>query len=140
MSTIKRAITVAKNKAKARGWDKINIAVDWHDTICQSTYNSTALNFYEAAIPALRKLSKRKDIVLILFTSSYDDVIEQFLDHCEKQYEIFFDYVNCNPEISNTKYGDFSKKFYYDILIDDKAGFNPDTDWIPFITEDNWTC
>jgi hypothetical protein len=25
--------------------------------------------------------------------------------------------------------GDYSKKFYYSILIDDKAGFNPLTDW-----------
>lgn len=127
---IKRAIKRATEKAKERGWDTITIAVDWHDTICQSTYTvGAALDFYEGALMALRKLSAQKHIKLILFTSSYDSAIQEFLRRCE-EYEIFFDYVNCNPDVPNTKYGDFSKKFYYDILVDDKAGFDPLTEWV----------
>lgn len=131
--SIKRAITTALNKAFERKWDKITIAVDWHDTICKSTYGGTALNFYKEAIAPLRALSKNDKIVLILFTSSYDESVKEFLDVCIEKYDIYFDYVNENPEVENTEYGDFSKKFYYDILIDDKAGFVPEIDWEEFL-------
>ena len=33
-----------------------------------------------------------------------------------------------NPEIESNRYANFTKKFYYDILLDDKAGFEPN-DW-----------
>lgn len=130
---IKRAIDQALTKARERNWDTITIAVDWHDTICKSTYGETALEFYEGALVALRKLSKQEDIKLILFTSSYDVPVAEFLTICEEQHEIFFDYVNCNPEVENTEYGDFSRKFYYDILVDDKAGFDPLTEWVDLL-------
>ena len=36
---------------------------------------------------------------------------------------------NFNPTIENTQTGCFDDKFYFSILLDDKAGFDPDTDW-----------
>jgi hypothetical protein len=36
--------------------------------------------------------------------------------------------VNENPFIENTATGNFDKKFYFSILVDDKAGFCP-TEW-----------
>jgi hypothetical protein len=42
---------------------------------------------------------------------------------------IHVDHYNCNPDEKNTPYADFSLKPYFNILIDDKAGFDPNTDW-----------
>jgi len=42
---------------------------------------------------------------------------------------IIFDYVNENPECPSTELADFSRKMYYNFLIDDKSGFDPETDW-----------
>lgn len=38
-------------------------------------------------------------------------------------------YFNVNLDCQNTLTGDFTRKFYYDILLDDKAGFEPEKDW-----------
>ena len=44
-------------------------------------------------------------------------------------YGIKFDYINENPLEVNSELSDFSKKFYFNILLDDKAGFYPKEDW-----------
>jgi len=46
-----------------------------------------------------------------------------------KKKKINFDFVNKNPSENNTSYADFSKKFYFNILLDDKAFFEP-SDWV----------
>jgi hypothetical protein len=48
---------------------------------------------------------------------------------------INIDYINSNPDVVNTEYGDFSRKPYFNIIIDDKAGFEPETDWWRFEAE-----
>ena len=40
-----------------------------------------------------------------------------------------FDYVNSNPEVGATDILDPSEKLYFNVGIDDKFGFEPDTDW-----------
>ena len=40
-----------------------------------------------------------------------------------------FNFWNCNPNIKSTKTGCFDYKFYFSVLLNDKAGFDPDTDW-----------
>ena len=45
------------------------------------------------------------------------------------EYNIKIDFFNNNPEAKNTEYGDFTVKPYYNILLDDKAGFDPEEDW-----------
>lgn len=76
------------------------------------------------------KCFQREDIVLIYYSCT---PIEQ----CEKQVELYkahgiiFDYINENPEITNsdTTYGCYLYKPYFNILLDDKAGFDPTEDW-----------
>ena len=124
------AFRTAARKAKERNWDKIYVAVDWHDVICESNYSEDgAYGFIEDAIPALQEASHNKAICLILYSCSYIATAEDFMRHCRKKYGINFDYFNCNPEVKNTNYGEFGKKFYYDLLLDDKAGFDASTDW-----------
>jgi len=51
-----------------------------------------------------------------------------YLEHF-KENGIFFDYVNENPEYENLSFACFDTKFYYDIGIDDKFGFDANIDW-----------
>ena len=39
------------------------------------------------------------------------------------------DFFNQNLSVQNTKTGCFDEKFYFSVLLDDKAGFDPNTDW-----------
>jgi len=42
-----------------------------------------------------------------------------------------FQYINDNPEIDSQKgnFGYYEKKFYFNVLFEDKAGFQADTEW-----------
>ena len=77
-------------------------------------------------------LSNRPDTVLILFTSSYPEEIEIYNDFFIKN-GINFKYINENLEISSAKgsFGFYEKKMYFNVLFDDKSGFNPYSDFKP---------
>lgn len=113
---------------KERGWDKLYWAVDLHDTICPADYIHPFTHYYPYAKEVLQDLSSSHDSCLILFTSSFEAEINHVTDLLALD-GIAFDYINENPEAQNTRHGDFSKKFYFNILLDDKAGFNGETDW-----------
>jgi hypothetical protein len=83
---------------------------------------------FPAAIETLKYLSDRPDITLILWTSSWPKEIE-FYTKLFQEYGIKFKYVNSNPEVVSRSYGCYDSKFYFALLIDDKAGFNAETDW-----------
>jgi len=44
------------------------------------------------------------------------------------EHNINFDYVNVNPECLDSNLCSFKGKFYFDLLFEDKAGFEP-SDW-----------
>lgn len=127
---ITRAITKALETAKKRAWEKTYWAFDIHETIIVPnwTLGSIPLEFYPGAIEALQLISKRKDICRILYTCSHPDEIEQYLAFF-KQHGIYFNYINENPEVINEKYGCYDRKPYFNVLFEDKAGFNPYEDW-----------
>lgn len=110
-----------------RNWDTLYFAVDLHGTIIER-YTGDAIKPYPWAADVLRELSRRPDIILILYTSSYQENLKPFYEWCSYQ-GITFKYLNENPECPNNKTGDFSQKFYFNVLLDDRAGFNPETDW-----------
>ena len=116
-------------RMRQKNWDKIYIAIDLHGTIIKPTYSEdNVFEYYSGAKECLKMLSDRKDVCIILWTSTHsffiDNALERFM-----QDGIQFDYVNENPEVENTILQDFSSKFHFDILLDDKAGFDPLTDW-----------
>lgn len=127
---ISRAVEICLRHAHEKHWDKVYWAIDIHGTILKPNYkrNEISTEFYPFAIETMQLLSKRNDIVLILYTCSYPHEIEQYLalfaDH-----SIQFDYVNQNPEIANGGYGYYQDKFYFNVLMDDKAGFDGEHDW-----------
>ncbi|KKN04190.1 hypothetical protein LCGC14_1099810, partial [marine sediment metagenome] len=75
-------------------------------------------------------LSDREDIRLILYTSSYPDQRQNYIDQLA-ELGIEFDYINENPEIrSYEDFGYYEEKPYFDVYLDDKAGFDPEDEWV----------
>ena len=131
--SISHAIEVAFEKKRVRGWEKfprLFVAIDLHDVIIPGTYtlNNDGRQFYPYAKEVLQWLTRRKDMCLILFTSSHKKQIEDVRSWM-KQDGIVFDYANENPECPNNELCDFSKKWFMDIMLEDKAGFESG-DWL----------
>ena len=124
---IKNVFTVLKPK---RGWKTIYWMVDVHGVIIPGSWaRSNDLQFVTwDCLGPLMWISGREDQRLILWTSSYYEELKKLGDWLFT-FGIKVDYVNKNPEEENTQYANFSFKPYFNILIDDKAGFVPETDW-----------
>jgi hypothetical protein len=105
-----------------------------HRTLIEPTYdlNDKSLHYYPFALETMQLLTKRDDIITIMWTSSYPQEIEQYVKELSKV-EVEFNQINENPNISsnNGNFGFYEKKFYFNVLIDDKAAFFPETDWGP---------
>ena len=118
--------------ALEKEWYETYWAFDVHGVILRPNYrkNHFHADFYPYAKEALKLMSKRDDIVMILFTSSYPEEISYYLKVFDEN-EISFRYVNENPEIDSSKgnFGYYEKKFYFNVLFEDKAGFDPETEW-----------
>jgi hypothetical protein len=133
--SLENAIVRAFEKKEVRGWDKwprMFWAIDLHDVIIPGTYtrNNENRQLYPFADEVLKWITNREDMCPILYTSSHKDSIDDILTWLYNNYDIKFDYVNCNPECENHNLCDFSQKFYMDILLDDKAGFDGMQDWL----------
>ena len=127
---ITRAIEKAFAEKKKRKWDKIYWCIDLHSTIITGTYkkDNSGARFAVDAVEVLQYLTKQRDHSLILWTSSYKESTKKIIGELEDN-GVKFDYFNENPECENTELSDFSDKFYFNILLDDKASFNMDADW-----------
>jgi len=115
-------------------WYTTYWAFDIHGTILVPTFRKDSYDseFYPWAKETLHLLTKRKDIVMILYTSSYPEEIEHY-QKVFKENDIYFKYVNENPDIDSSRgnFGHYEKKFYFNVLIEDKASFSPETEWKP---------
>ena len=123
------------NHAEERKWYETYWFIDLHGVISKPDYRKTVkeIEYYEYVKETLQYITKnRPDIIMILFTSSYPDELRIYMKQFEND-NIFFKYVNENPEITDLKgnFGCYDKKPYYNVLIDDKCGFEPLTDWQP---------
>lgn len=113
-----------------RGWDKLYWAVDIHDTILYADYNNNEpLRFAPYAKEVLQYLTNSNKAYLILYTCSYEDEIQRYLDFF-KFHNIIFDDVNENNDVKNNLLGCFDKKLYFNILLENKAGFDMENDWL----------
>ncbi len=112
-----------------KNWDKIFVLVDIHDTILKACYEQAeCYEYFPMAKEALQELSFRQDICLILWSSCYPEKLDSYLDRFRND-GIAFDYVNRNPEVVNTSLACFDDKLYFNVGIDDKFGFDAETDW-----------
>ena len=138
---IRDAINTAFRKKEERGWDnwpKVFWAIDLHDVIIPGNYtrNNDDKDFYPCAQKVLQWLTNREDMCLILFTCSHDEATKSILEWLEDR-KIRFDYVNENPECADSELCTFKNKFYFDILLEDKAGFNGVSDWYNIVNSLN---
>lgn len=122
-------ITKSFQTNKERGYDVGYWCIDLHGVICKHTHERKhKYTFYKDARTVLRFLTKRNDIILILHTCSHNDSINRAKKWLAGN-GIQFKYVNENTEIHSNKVSNFSKKFHYNVLLDDKAGFEGEKDW-----------
>jgi len=118
----------------SKEWYETYWVIDMHRTLIKPTYdlNDKSLHYYPFVLETMQILTDRDDIKTIMWTSSYPQEIKEYI---KELYDvgIVFDNINENPDISsnNGNFGYYEKKFYFNVLIDDKAAFDPETDWEP---------
>jgi hypothetical protein len=125
-----QAIQRAQEKQIKRKYEYLYWCIDIHGTLIKPTYelNSPNIEFYPYSLEVLGLVSDDTKNKLILWTSSHVPEIRRVMD-CLVESDITVHYANRNPDYKMTDLCDFSQKFYFDILLDDKAGFEPETDW-----------
>ena len=113
-----------------RGWDTLYVLVDVHGTIIPGSWHiKNNFEFISKDCKeVLQWMSIRKDFRIIIWTSSKDDEIIDIIQWLAAQ-GILIDYHNGNPEVRNGELACYDHKPYFNILIDDKAGFEPEKDW-----------
>ena len=132
---IQEAFENAFVRMQAKKWDHIYILVDIHGTVFKPSYhNKENYEFYPYAKECLKmfKTEFKDTIKLIMWTSSTKEQIDEF-NRVFKENGIEFDFVNENPDVqalpTDPKSSDFSSKYYFNIGLDDKFGFDPNNDW-----------
>ena len=114
---------------KSKNWDKIYVLVDLHDTIIRGVHRKDEpYLWYDWSRIALKMLSMREDVSLILWTGTHAETIDGFLSEMKKR-GIHFDYVNENPEAEDNEFYCGRGKLYFNVGIDDRFGFDPETEW-----------
>ncbi len=118
-------IARAYHDKRIRRWPNVYWCIDVHDVILEGKYSlmNDGANYMPNAIKVLRMLAKKPETKLILWTSSYAEPIKKVVEGLKKE-DVHFDFINENPDCPNDKLCDFNKKFYFNILLDDKAGMD----------------
>lgn len=129
MKRVSNMFDSAFHTMKTRGWEKIYVAIDIHETILKPTWTELRSNeYYPFAKETLQLMSQMPEIYLIQWSSS--SVENNAFYKLEFDADgIKFDHINGNPEVPSTDYADFDSKFYMNVLLDDKGGFQPNVDW-----------
>ena len=123
-----KAFEAAFYRAKENNWDYIVVLVDIHDTIFKATYSKEDnYEYIGKAKDALQVMSARKDIKIILWSSTFSKI--QYILQLDKD-NIIVDAFNRNIDgIENTEIACFDEKPYFNVGIDNAFGFDPEKDW-----------
>jgi phosphomannomutase len=115
-----------------RGWDKTYWAFDLHSTVIKPNYEAGNIptEFYPLAKEVLQFLTKQDDVCMIMYTCSHPHEIDEYIRFFE-EHGIVFEHINANPEVPTdvNGYGCYDTKFYMNVLFEDKAGFDAETEW-----------
>lgn len=140
MSNIVNAFKQAFKRAKEKNWDSMYVLIDMHGTIFKPSYlKEETYEYYPYVKEVMRILNDwyytskgDMNVVCILWTSTTREAGKEYIERM-KEDGIRFDYVNENPEVSrqetDPKSSSFDDKFYFNVGLDDKFGFDPDKDW-----------
>jgi len=129
---ITRAFENAFRLKNKREWSYIYVFLDLHSTLLKPNYTAGTIptEFYDGALEGLKTMNEAEDMRIIMYTCSHPHEIEEYVKlFAEKG--IVFDYINENPEVKTTLdgYGCYDKKPYFNVLFEDKAGFDAEEDW-----------
>ena len=115
-----------------KGWKYTYWAIDLHSTVIKPNYEAGNIptEFYPLALECLQVISKRPEIKMIMYTCSHPHEQIEYLKFFESK-GVIFDFVNVNPEVTTEVggYGYYEQKPYFNVLFEDKAGFDGETDW-----------
>ena len=137
MSILKAARRAFRLK-KERNWDTVYWCIDLHGVCLESNYEKGEYRWINsAAYSGMRAISRRPDCKIILWSAVHNDEVAKIVKFFN-DYGIQIDAFNANPYEKSNAVSDFSKKFYFSVLLDDKAGFDPSTDWGQIIDYLNW--
>jgi len=130
---ITRAINKCFARQDARKWEETFWFFDLHETVIVPNYSTEGeipTEFYYGAEEVLKLISNIKDIKMVMYTCSHPEEIEKYKKFFSER-GIHFDYVNENPEVVTDKngYGCYDQKPYMNVLFEDKAGFDSETEW-----------
>ena len=126
--TIKRSYA----RYKAKGYKYWYWAVDVHDVIFKGDYKvESALNWVTNAKRALKIINNIPDIKVILYTSTRQDQTQKLIDKIKNETGLEVYAVNKNPDFDTDPQGlcEFNGKFCFDLMLDDKAGFDYSNGW-----------
>jgi hypothetical protein len=134
--SVRRAFRLKKERGW-KNWPKMYWAIDIHGTIFKPTYNkhdfvddANVPEFYPGAIKVLQWLTRREDMIIILWSGSSAEQVVRIMDWLKRVHDIDINYFNENPEVVTNQLSDFDRKFYFDMCLEDKAGFVPESDWL----------
>lgn len=130
-----------------RGYKTLYVMLDVHGTLVRPSKEThiatgdteesvplatTSVDFYPQALQCLKLLKQNAKIgvKLILWTSGKREAVLDIVHRMKAEAGVEVDFINENPDYPGNSYADFSKKFCFDVLFDDKAGFDPEADWI----------
>jgi len=127
MKTWKQIIENTFAQKKVRGWTKLYWCIDLHDTIITGKYNkfNEGATIFPYAKETLDYLYNTNENTIILWSSSYVDAMIDIVNKMNLKFHFF----NENPECPSNELCDFNNKLYFNFLLDDKAGFDPQKDW-----------
>lgn len=128
MKTWTQMIADVHRQKRERDWTHLYWCIDLHDTIITGKYNkfNQGATIFPYAKETLDYLYNTNDNVIILWSSSYTDAMVDIVD----RFKLKFHHFNNNPECPSNNLCDFNNKLYFNFLLDDKAGFDPNNDWL----------
>lgn len=128
-SSLVRAIDRAYRVMYERGWDTIYWCIDLHGVCLKSNYVNGKYEWINhEALEGMLEISRQPESRIILWSSAHPEEQTKIVEWMESQ-GVMIDFFNENPLEKNTQTGCFDKKFYFSVLLDDKAGFEPSADW-----------
>jgi len=139
ISSVIKAFINANTKKHQRDWDTLYIKLDIHETVMKPDWDGIATEFYPKALDALRLIEADPLYKIIMWTCSKKEDREHYRDLLKMEGISIYS-INSNPDVEGVlNWGDYSQKPYCNIVLDDKAGFDPYEDWqeiIDYFTKD----
>jgi len=136
MKQVSKLFQEAFLEAKEKGHDHIVVAVDLHGTIVNSTLfnrikgteeEKLAHSIYHPAIEALTLMTEDPEIEMFIHSGTEPSSLIRIKNSLETCFDIK---ISLGYSATTTiEKQSFSKKPYFGVLLDNKAGFDPEYDW-----------